>query len=179
MRRLTLVAVLAAVLTACTGSGDDDGAVTTAPPTTVGTQEITTPAVQHGTVSVDVSDLVGFSGSQLAGVLLNRRSPPDGIAGSAVTVNSDPFSDVQVLGHVDEEWGEAPGLWPWAFGVAEVPAGDYTLRLAIGTDFCCYSRWMPAETPDLRICDLRVTTTGEDQVIRITGIPLRGTCGSS
>lgn len=136
---------------------------------------------ENGLVFVEVSNLVGFSGSQLSGVLLNRDSPTDGIAGFAVMVDSDPHSDTHVLGNVSNEWGDT-GMWPWASGEANIPAGDYTLHLWVGKDYCCYGRWVPALTADLHGCELPITTTGKNQIIRVTDIPIVdefGACGTS
>ena len=89
--------------------------------------------------------------------------------------DSDPYSGLHVLGAVTEEWGDfETGLWPWAFGKADGPPGDYTLTLWVGNDMCCYSRWMPEESPGLRFCELQVTTTGEGQTIRVNNITSHG-----
>ncbi|MDH3705158.1 MAG: hypothetical protein OES57_03785 [Acidimicrobiia bacterium] len=138
------------------------------------------------TVSVAVSDLETASGTELAGVLLSDTSAGGtAVAAFAVVVDADPFSHVEPLGNVSEEVDDETadsGLWPWPTGVASVPAGTYTLRVALGTDYCCYSRWVPADTPDLRLCDVEVTITGKDQTIEITDIPMVaddgvGVCG--
>ncbi len=131
-----------------------------------------------GTITVTVSNLEDYEGSQLAAVLLSDTAEGGtGVAGFAATVDSDPFSTAQVLGNVSD-MAPDDGSWPWATGVAHLPAGSYTLRLVVGTDFCCYSRWMPAETADLQLCEVDITTTGEDQTVRISEIPERGRCGT-
>ena len=166
-RVLTAVAAIVALVigsSACDTNEDGDGSA----------------EPRLGTVSVEFADLEGHAGDQLAGVLLSDTAMGGtAVGGFAVTVDSDPFSDVQVLGNVDEEWGDADEdeLWPWPTGEMTIPAGTYTLRLASGADYCCYSRWMPAATPGLRLCDVTVTTTGDDQVILITEIPELDRCG--
>jgi hypothetical protein len=156
--------------------------------TTVTTTEAPEAQLLKGRVTVDVSKLVGSLGDDLAGVLMAYGDSDDpevasdarwrGVAGFAVDVDSDPFSTSQVLGVVESTFPEEPfsGMWPWASGEAEIPAGDYTLWLWTGTDYCCYSRWTPADTPDLRGCEFRVSTNGEDQTIHIKDIPAGGPC---
>lgn len=67
---------------------------------------------------------------------------------------------------------------PVGVSALESGAGIYTLRIAFGTNYCCYSRWLPAETADLRICEVTITTTGEHQIVVITDIPRRGRRGT-
>ena len=158
MRGLSLGWTLVLLLTACVG----------------GTQEDSTTRPGHGVVAVEVSNLVGSSGSHLGGVLMRGQDGEgwDGVAGFAVIPDSYPYSGLHVLGEVNDEWGDLEtGLWPWAFGTADIPPGDYTLTLWIGKDFCCYSRWMPASSPGLRFCEMEVTMTGEGQIIRVGDIP--------
>ncbi len=127
---------------------------------------------KQGILSVEVLNLAGFSGSQLAGVLFRSPVPPlDAVAGFAADIDSDPYSGLHVLGMVDEEPGDRSGLWPWAYGEASIPAGEYTLWLFLGRDYCCYSRWVPADTPDLRGCELSVTMAGQAQTIRVSEFP--------
>jgi len=176
--------------------GGSDGSIVPLPPseseTTVSTTVTTTEArdvqVLTGNVTVDISELVGSLGDDLSGVLMAYGDLDDpelatgarwsGVAGFAVAVDSDPFSTSQVLGVVESDFPEdlGSGMWPWASGEAEIPAGDYTLWLWTGTNYCCYSRWMPADTPDLRGCEFRVSTSGEDQTIYIKDIPDGGPC---
>ena len=149
--------------------------------TTVPVTATTVPPVAGpgGVVTVVVSDLTDAAGNDLAGVLMSydAQSPDDykwdGVAGFATTVDADSLSTSQTFGEVTEAWPEDPseGLWPWPTGTASVPAGDYTLWLWTGKDYCCYSRWVPAATPGLRFCELRVSTTGQDQTIYVTDIP--------
>ncbi len=83
-------------------------------------------------------------------------------------------SRIEALGSVSVEVSAETmdsGLWPWPTGVASVPAGTYTLRVFIGNEYCCYNRWLPAETDGLQGCEVSITTTGEDQTIEITDIP--------
>lgn len=150
--------------------------------------ESTAPAVppavaeQVGTITVNVSNLTDGLGDDLAGVLMtyDATSPSEykweGVAGFTVAVDSDPFSTAQVLGEVTEAWPDdlSAGMWPWAHGEAKIPAGDYTLWLWSGTDYCCDSRWMPAASTGLRGCELPVSTTGQDQTIHVTDIPPDG-----
>jgi hypothetical protein len=75
----------------------------------------------------------------------------------------------EVTEALPEDWSD--GMWPWPTGTARVPAGDYTLWLWTGKDYCCYSRWVPAASPGLRFCELRVSTTGQDQTVYVTDIP--------
>lgn len=148
--------------------------------TTVPLTATTVPPVvgAGGVVTIVVSDLTDALGNELAGVLMSydAESPAvykwDGVAGFAVAVDADPFSTSQPLGEVTEAWAEEPsdGMWPWPAGTARVPAGDYSLQLWTGKDYCCYSRWMPAASPGLRGCELRVSTTGQDQTIYVTDI---------
>lgn len=131
---------------------------------------------EHVSVLVEITNLVGSTDDHLAGVLMKRLDrdgyPWDGVAGFATIADSDPYSGVHVLGEVSEEWGNPDtGLWPWPSGVAEIPPGDYTLQLWVGKDFCCYNRWVPADTPGLRFCEVQVTITGQDQTIRVENIP--------
>jgi hypothetical protein len=147
---------------------------TTAPPT----------AAEGGTLTVAVSNLSGSLGYELAGVLMawdySPESPSayrwDGVGGFAVTVDADPFATSQVLGEVEEAFPSDPGegMWPWASGEAKIPAGEYTLWLSAGEDLCCYSRWVPAGSPGFRSCELRITTTGQDQIVHIADIPSDG-----
>ena len=149
--------------------------------TTVPVTATTVPPVAGpgGVVTVVVSDLTDAAGNDLAGVLMSydAASPDaykwDGVAGFATPVDADSLSTSQTFGEVTEAWPEDPseGLWPWPTGTASVPAGDYTLWLWTGKDYCCYSRWVPAATPGLRFCELRVSTTGQDQTIHVTDIP--------
>lgn len=130
-----------------------------------------------GVVTIEISNLTGARGEDLAGVLMayDPASPDaykwDGVAGFAVKVDADPFSTSQVLGEVDEEWAEPDtGIWPWATGEARIPAGVYWLTVWRGTDYCCYGRWVPAATLGLVGCRMWITTTGQDQTIRVTDI---------
>ncbi len=135
-----------------------------------------------GVVTVVVSDLTDALGNDLAGVLMayDAESPKaykwDGVAGFAVTVDADPFSTSQPLGDVAQEWAKDSddALWPWPSGTAMVPAGDYSLTLWTGKDYCCYSRWVPADSPGLRFCELSVSLTGHDQTIYIADVPAHG-----
>ncbi len=131
-----------------------------------------------GTIAVAVSGLEGESGSELAGVLLSDiRAGGIAVAGFAVVVDADPFSRIETLGNVSPEWGEETEEsegWPWPSGVASIPAGTYTLRVALGNDYCCYGRWLPAAAPGLRLCEGEIATTGKDEVIEITDIPAIG-----
>ena len=151
------------------------------PATTVPTTATTAPPVAGtgGAIAVVVTDLTDAYGNDLAGVLMSYGADAPqsygwgGVAGFTTTVDADPFSTSQTLGEVTEVWPEDPndGLWPWATGKASVPEGDYSLWLWTGKDYCCYSRWMPAESPGLRGCELRVSTTGQDQTIYVKDIP--------
>jgi hypothetical protein len=72
-------------------------------------------------------------------------------------------------------------MWPWVSGEANIPAGDYALHLWVGKDCCCYGRWVPALTADLHGCEFPITTTGQNQIIRVTDIPVVdefGACGT-
>jgi hypothetical protein len=129
------------------------------------------------TVSIAVSELEGNVGEQLAGVLLAGAADGgvgEGVAGFAVRLDDVPYSGVTVLGEVDPAFDEpdAAGMWPWPHDVAHVAPGEYVLRVALGDEYCCYSRWVPAADPGLRLCDVPVTISGADQVIEITEIPL-------
>ena len=149
-------------------------ATTTTPPT----------AAEGGTITVEVSNLSGSLGYELAGVLMAWAYDPaspsayrwDGVGGFAVTVDDDPFATSQVLGAVDDEFpsDSSGGMWPWASGEAKIPAGEYTLWLSAGEDLCCYNRWVPAGSPGLRFCEFRIATTGQDQVVHIADIPSGG-----
>ena len=152
--------------------------------TTIAPPATTVPPIAGagGVVTVVVSDLTDAAGNQLAGVLMSydAESPEtykwDGVAGFTTTVDADRFSATLALGDVTDAWSDDPsdGEWPWPSGTATVPAGDYSLQLWTGTDFCCYSRWTPAASPDLRGCELRVSTTGQNQTIYIKDIPRDG-----
>jgi hypothetical protein len=152
--------------------------------TTVPATATTVPPIagMGGVVTVVVSDLTDALGNDLAGVLMSydAESPQaykwEGVAGFAVTVDADPFSSSETLGDVTEAWAKDPsdGQWPWPSGTATIPAGDYSLQLWTGKDYCCYSRWVPAASPGLRFCELRVTTTGQDQTIYVKDIPSDG-----
>lgn len=152
--------------------------------TTVAPPATTVPPIAGagGVVTVEVSELTDAAGSQLAGVLMSydAESPEsykwDGVAGFTTTVDADLFSATLALGDVRDAWSDDPrdGQWPWPSGTAAIPAGDYSLQLWTGKDFCCYSRWMPAASPGLRGCELRVSTTGQDQTIYVKDIPLDG-----
>lgn len=173
---LVVVAVgLAAVLI---GGNEAPVSDEPAPPATPTTQPQPSPppsTAVGGVITIEITNLVGAEGQDLAGVLMHYdpESPGaykwDGVAGFAVAADADPFSTSVTLGNVDADWGEGAGMWPWASGVATVPAGEYSLQLWSGTDYCCYSRWMPAATPGLRGCEMTVKTTGHDQTIRIAG----------
>lgn len=182
-----IVVVVAAVLLVLRGGSVDvsDTPVPVVPSeTTVPLTVAPAPTVAGpgGVVTVVVTDLTDAAGNDLAGVLMsyNPASPDDykwdGVAGFAVAVDADPFSTSQPLGEVTEaspeDWND--GMWPWPTGTARVPDGDYTLRLFTGKDYCCYSRWVPAAIPGLRDCELRVSTTGQDQTIYVTDIPYDG-----
>jgi hypothetical protein len=178
--------------------GGSDGLIVPLPPsesettvvTTVSTTEAPDVQVLTGRVTVDISELVGSLGDELAGVLMAYSNLDDpelaaegrwrGVAGFAVEVDADPFSTSQVLGVVESAFPEDPssGMWPWASGEAEIPAGDYTLWLWTGTDYCCYNRWKPADTPGLRGCEFQVSASGEDQTIHIKDIPDEGPCAT-
>lgn len=132
-----------------------------------------------GAITVVVSHLTDAADDDLSGVLMyyDAESPEvykwDGLAGFVTAVDADPFWTSQTLGNVADEWADdmSDGLWPWPTGTATVPAGDYSLWLWTGTDYCCYSRWAPAASPGLRGCELRVSTTGQDQTIYVRDIP--------
>ena len=158
-----LIAVLAMSASAC---ASDDGAPA----------EGDDGAPAEGTVTIQVLDLEATVGEQLGGALLGDTDfGGTGVAGFTAIVDADPFSTVEVLGEVTQDWPSPDEAnqteWPWATGVAKVPAGSYVLRLVIGNDYCCYSRWVPALTPGLRLCEVEISTTGEDHVVEITGIP--------
>lgn len=152
--------------------------------TTVAPPATTVPPIAGagGVVTVVVSDLTDAVGNELAGVLMSydAESPEtykwDGVGGFTTTVDTDPFSASLALGDVADAWSEDPsdGQWPWPSGTARIAAGDYSLQLWTGTDFCCYGRWVPAASPGLRGCELRVSTTGQDQTIYIKDIPHDG-----
>lgn len=139
------------------------------------TTTVVAPPAEDGLVIIEVPELRGAVGKELAGVLMgyDPESPEQykwhALGGFAVTVDSDPFSESIVLGEVAEEWGE-DGLWPWASGEAKVPAGTYQLQVWLGTDYCCYSRFVPAGTSGLVGCQTWVTTTGRAEVIEVTDI---------
>ena len=149
--------------------------------TTVAPPASTVPPIAGagGVVTVVVSDLTDAVGNELAGVLMSYDSVSpetykwDGVAGFTTIVDTEPFSATQTLGDVAEAWPDDPsdGQWPWPSGTATIPAGDYSLWLWTGTGYCCYSRWMPADNPGLRGCELRVSTTGQDQTIYVKDIP--------
>jgi len=124
---------------------------------------------------VALADLAGHEGDHVAGVLLKDYPGPafTGVAGFVTPIDSDPFTQEQVLGNVPAEFpSESDGMgWPWPTGVANVPPGDYTLMLWAAKDnFCCYSQWIPAQTRGLTGCQLGVTATGEPQTITIKGL---------
>jgi len=182
---VAIVVVVAAVVLVLRGGsvGVSDRPVTeTSTPivpaeTTVAPPATTAPPIAGagGVVTVVISDLTDAAGNEFAGVLMSHdaESGWDGVAGFATTVDADPFSTTQTLGDVAEAWSDDPsdGQWPWPSGTATIPAGDYSLWLFTGTDYCCYSRWMPAGSPGLRGCELRVSTTGQDQTIYVKDIP--------
>jgi hypothetical protein len=154
---------------------------TSSPTATSTTPAPAAPSVSEssvGSITVALTDLVGHEGEHVAGVLLKDYPGPDftGVAGFVTPIDSDPFTQQQLLGNVPEQWPEpinpetAMG-WPWPRGVADVPPGDYTLMLWAAKDnFCCYSQWIPAQTPGLTHCQLGVTTTGEPKTITIKGL---------
>lgn len=188
------VAAAAVVLVVIGGTalllGGAGGSIAPLPPVATDPIPITTgPPVAEagGVLTVDVSSLSGSLGDDLAGVLLAWAYDPaspdayrwDGVGGFAVTVDSDPFSTSQVLGEVEEAAPSDPnrGMWPWASGEAKIPAGNYTLWLWAGKNLCCYNRWVPADSYGLQACELRISTTGQDQTIHITDFPSReGPC---
>jgi hypothetical protein len=189
---VAIVVVVAALLLVLRGGsiGVSDTPVTETsdavipPAMTVPTTATTVPraAGAGGAITIVVTDLTDAVGNDLSGVLMSYEANApesykwDGVAGLATTVDADPFWTSQALGEVTDGWAEDPsdGLWPWPTGTASVPAGDYSLWLWTGKDYCCYSRWAPAASPGLRGCELRVSTTGRDQTIYVKDIPLDG-----
>ena len=123
-----------------------------------------------GSILVEVDGLAGHGGEHLAGVLVDEQRPPEGVAGFAVVVPNDHYTASIVMGHVKEEWGDGDELWPWPRGKAAVPPGEYLLILAVGTDYCCYSRWAPAASPGLKTCLLPVVVGAEPVTIRIENV---------
>jgi hypothetical protein len=170
---VALVAAMSGILlVGCTSDNATTASSTTPAPATPSIS-----ATSGGSITVALTDLAGHEGEHVAGVLLKDYPGPDstGVAGF-VTPIDDPFTQQQVLGNVREQWPEPinpeTGMgWPWPRGVAHVPPGDYTLMLWAAKDnFCCYSRWVPAQTPGLTGCQLGITATGEPQTITIKGL---------
>ena len=170
---VALVAALSGSLIGCSSDSATTASSTTPAPATPSIS-----ATSGGSITVALTDLAGHEGEHVAGVLLKDYPGPDvtGVAGFVTPIDSDPFTQQQVLGNVPEQWPEpinpetAIG-WPWPRGVADVPPGDYTLMLWAARDnFCCYSQWIPAQTAGLTGCQLRVTTTGEPQTVTIKGL---------
>ena len=123
-----------------------------------------------GSVLIEVDGLAGHGGEHLAGVLIDEQRPPEGVAGFAVVVPSDIYTGSIVMGQVTDEWGDGDELWPWPVGKAVVPPGEYVLVLAVGTDYCCHSRWTPALSPGLETCLLPVVVGAEPVTIRIENV---------
>jgi hypothetical protein len=179
------IVVIAVVIAALVGMyepggvGDVPGSSRTsvpAPSTSIlDARDSVEPTAGFGTVALELEGLANAVGEDLAGMLMRKTplGPWEGVAGFAVHVDSDPFSVSQVLGDVDDQWPADTdvGLWPWPSGTALIGPGDYTLYVWSGTDYCCYSRWMPAETPNLRGCEYHLAATGTNTTIRIAGFP--------
>lgn len=168
---LALMAALSTTLMFGCTSENTSIATSTAPASA--TPSISTTA--GGSITVVLTDLAGRKGEHAAGVLLKDYPGPafTGVAGFVTTIDSDPFTQQQVLGNVSEQWPtemspETAMGWPWPTGVADVPPGEYTLAVWMAKDnFCCYSTWVPAETQGLTGCQVRVTATGEPQTITV------------
>lgn len=166
-RAVALVAALSVTLMFGCTSGDA--------PTQTSTPETPSLSRARGSIGVALTDLAGHDGEHVAGVLLRDYPGPafTGVAGFVTTIDSDPFTQLVVLGNVAEQWPAQldPGTgmgWPWPTGVADVPPGDYTLAVWMAEDnFCCFSRWVPADTPGLTGCQVRVTATGEPRTITV------------
>lgn len=160
MRR-TAVSIAAVVLalsmlSACT-SRSSGPQVSPGPPTSTPTASI---SPGPGTVTVVLSGIQGEQGSHLAGVLFRADGTGwNAVGGFSVLIDSDPFSTTQVVHRGYRGWPD-PSLglaFPYVVDeVASVEPGTYTLDLWLARKLSPYGRWLPAASPGLKNCRIRV-----------------------
>jgi hypothetical protein len=147
------------------------------------TSATTFPATSTVTVTVtDIEDAVGYD---LAGVLFEGDDTliANIVGGFGVAVDADPFSTTQVVRAPQYDPGDFPADFDygadWPFVTDEpvtVGPGTYSLQLWLGEPpLCCFSDFVPADSPSLSGCVTVFTVEEGEQVdITVSGIPPRG-----
>lgn len=177
MRRPPCLLVLVGVLAACSVTSPGPAPSGPSPATTAETSDAAE-VVPTGTVTVEISDVRGASGSHLAVVIFDRggavvrpgAEPVEeftGHGGFVVAVDADPFSVTRTLQEGPPLLEDYPSTGP----DAAVPVGEHTLLVAVSSDLGPYSAWMPAD-PVEQGCELQVTVTaGRTTTVRLTELP--------
>lgn len=174
MRRPPCLLVLVGVLAACSvPAPTPPGPSPVTASETSGSAEV----VPTGTVTVELSDVRGATGSHLAVVIFDRggavvrsgERPLEeftGHGGFVVPVDADPFSVTRTLQAGSPLMEEYPSTGP----DAAVPQGEHTLLVAVSSDLLPYSEWVPA-APVEQGCELTVTVTAETTTtVRLSGL---------
>jgi hypothetical protein len=183
-------------------SDDDDSSSTTEEQTTVAVQDETTITTTEedqstasatnppatSTVTVTVTNVEDATGYDLAGVLFRGDESliANVVGGFGATVDADPFSTTQVVRAPQYGPDEFPADFDfgtdWPF-VTDDPAmlepGTYYLQLWLGQPpLCCFSAFVPGDSPSLSGCGTVFTVKeGEQANITVTGVPPRSDQG--
>jgi hypothetical protein len=195
-----VTALMVGGLVSC--SDDDQSSSTTEEQITVAVGDVTTTATTEenqsttsatslaatSTVTVTVTDVEDAVGYDLAGVLSRGDEPliANVVGGFGAAVEADPFSTTQVVRtpqYGPEDFPEDFDFgidWPFVTDeAAMLEPGTYYLQLWLGQPpLCCFSAFVPGDSPSLSGCGTVFAVKEDEQVsITVTAIPARSDQG--